>query len=39
MHRRDPCDRMLVAQARAAALVLIIRDPEIARYDVDSLNF
>ena len=38
MHRRDPCDRMLVAQAGGEALVLIIRPPEIARYDVGSLT-
>jgi PIN domain nuclease of toxin-antitoxin system len=34
MHHRDPFDRMLVAQARAEALTLISRDPEIAKYDV-----
>jgi PIN domain nuclease of toxin-antitoxin system len=38
MHHRDPFDRMLVAQARAEALVLITRDPEIARYDVETLT-
>lgn len=37
MHHRDPFDRLLVAQARAEALVLISRDPEIARYDVEVL--
>jgi PIN domain nuclease of toxin-antitoxin system len=37
MHHRDPFDRMLVAQARAEALTLITRDPEIASYDVDIL--
>jgi PIN domain nuclease of toxin-antitoxin system len=34
MHHRDPFDRMLVAQARADALTLISRDPDIAKYDV-----
>lgn len=34
MHHRDPLDRMLVAQARAEALTLISRDPDIAKYDV-----
>jgi PIN domain nuclease of toxin-antitoxin system len=34
MHHRDPFDRMLVAQARAEALTLISRDPNIAKYDV-----
>ncbi len=37
MHHRDPFDRMLVAQARAEALTLISRDPEIAKYDVEIL--
>lgn len=37
MHHRDPFDRMLVAQARAEAMTLISRDPEIAKYDVDVL--
>jgi len=37
MHHRDPFDRMLVAQARAEALTLISRDPEITKYDVDIL--
>ena len=37
MHHRDPFDRMLVAQARAEALTLISRDPEIARYDIEIL--
>jgi len=34
MHHRDPFDRMLVAQARAEALTLVSRDPEIAKYDI-----
>ena len=37
MHHRDPFDRMLVAQARAEALTLISRDPDIAKYDVTVL--
>lgn len=37
MHHRDPFDRMLVAQARAEALVLISRDPEILKYHVEIL--
>lgn len=37
MHHRDPFDRLLVAQARAEALVLISRDAEIAKYDVEVL--
>jgi PIN domain nuclease of toxin-antitoxin system len=38
MHHRDPFDRILVAQARADALVLISRDPEIAKYDIEILS-
>ncbi len=38
MFHRDPFDRILVAQATAEALVLISRDPEIAKYDVDVLT-
>ena len=34
MHHRDPFDRLLVAQAQLGGLVLVTRDPEIARYDV-----
>ena len=37
MHHRDPFDRMLVAQARAEALTLLSRDPEIAKYDIEIL--
>ena len=36
-HHRDPFDRILVAQARAEALILIPRDPEIAKYEVEIL--
>jgi PIN domain nuclease of toxin-antitoxin system len=38
MHHRAPVDRMLVAQARAEALTLISRDPDIAKYDVAVLS-
>ncbi|WP_295394945.1 type II toxin-antitoxin system VapC family toxin [uncultured Thiodictyon sp.] len=38
LHHRDPFDRMFVAQARAEALTLITRDPEIAKYDVALLK-
>jgi PIN domain nuclease of toxin-antitoxin system len=38
MHHRDPFDRILVAQARAEALVLISRDPEITKYDIEILS-
>ena len=37
MHHRDPFDRMLVAQARAEAMTLISRDPEVAKYDIEIL--
>ncbi|HZN16762.1 MAG TPA: type II toxin-antitoxin system VapC family toxin [Micromonosporaceae bacterium] len=37
MHHRDPFDRMLVAQAVVEKLTLATRDPEIQRYDVDTL--
>jgi PIN domain nuclease of toxin-antitoxin system len=37
MHHRDPSDRMLVAQARAEAMTLISRDPEVAKYDIEIL--
>jgi PIN domain nuclease of toxin-antitoxin system len=37
MHHRDPFDRILVAQAKAEALTLITRDPEIAKYDIGRL--
>jgi PIN domain nuclease of toxin-antitoxin system len=38
MHHRDPFDRMLVAQAMLEGLTLATRDPDIPRYDVDTLN-
>lgn len=34
MHHRDPFDRLLVVQAQLGGLVLVTRDPDIARYDV-----
>jgi prevent-host-death family protein len=37
-HRRDPFDRMLVAQAATEGLTLVSRDESIALYDVDILN-
>lgn len=37
LHHRDPFDRMLVAQAAVEGLTLVTRDPEIGRYDVDTL--
>jgi PIN domain nuclease of toxin-antitoxin system len=37
MHRRGPCDRLLVAQAQTSGLVLGTRDPQIAKYDVRTL--
>jgi PIN domain nuclease of toxin-antitoxin system len=32
---RDPFDRMLIAQAKAENLMLVTRDPEIAKYDLN----
>jgi PIN domain nuclease of toxin-antitoxin system len=37
MHHRDPFDRMLIAQATVEGLTLVTRDPEVHRYDVDTL--
>jgi PIN domain nuclease of toxin-antitoxin system len=34
---RDPFDRLLVAQARDLQLHLVTSDPQIARYDVETL--
>jgi PIN domain nuclease of toxin-antitoxin system len=36
-HHRDPFDRMLIAQATVEGLTLVTRDPEILRYDVETL--
>ena len=38
MLHRDPFDRMLVVQARLGNLVVITRDPNIAKYDVAMLD-
>jgi PIN domain nuclease of toxin-antitoxin system len=35
---RDPFDRMLVAQARTEKLVLVTRDADLARYDVEVMS-
>jgi PIN domain nuclease of toxin-antitoxin system len=37
LHHRDPFDRMLVAQATVEGLTLATRDPEVHRYEVDTL--
>lgn len=37
-HHHDPFDRMLIAQARVEALVLVTADRAIDPYDVDSFN-
>jgi PIN domain nuclease of toxin-antitoxin system len=37
MYHRDPFDRILIAQAQAESLVLMTRDHEIARYQVEML--
>ena len=34
---KDPFDRMLVAQAQVEHLTLVTRDPEIPKYDVETL--
>lgn len=38
MHHRDPFDRLLVAQARAAGLAIVTADERIARYDVAAVD-
>ncbi len=35
-HHDDPFDRMLVAQAMKEGLVLLIRDPRVSRYGVET---
>lgn len=35
LHHRDPFDRLLVVQAQLGGLVLVTRDPELARYEVE----
>jgi PIN domain nuclease of toxin-antitoxin system len=37
LHHRDPFDRLLVAQARVEKAILISSDPEIAKYDVQTI--
>ena len=37
-HHRDPFDRILVAQARCEGLILVSRDPQIARYAVAQIR-
>jgi PIN domain nuclease of toxin-antitoxin system len=34
---RDPCDRMLIAQAQVEGLTLVTRDAHIQKYEVDVL--
>lgn len=36
-HHQDPFDRMLIAQAQVEGLVLVTRDAEIQRYEVEVL--
>lgn len=36
-HHKDPFDRLLVAQAQLEGLTIVTRDPQIARYDVETL--
>lgn len=36
-HHRDPFDRMLVAQAQSAGLILVTADQQLAAYDIDTL--
>ena len=35
LHHRDPFDRMLIIQAQQQKLILITRDSEISKYDVE----
>lgn len=37
LHHRDPFDRMLVAQAQVEDLILVTRDGDIPRYEVETL--
>lgn len=37
-HHSDPFDRLLIAQARSEAMVLITADRKISLYDVDSIS-
>lgn len=38
LHHRDPFDRMLVVQAQQQKLILITRDSEISKYDLEILE-
>lgn len=38
LHHRDPFDRMLVAQAQAEDLILVTRDRDVQRYEVETLT-
>ena len=38
LHHRDPFDRMLVAQAQVENLILVTRDRNILRYEVETLT-
>jgi len=38
LHHRDPCDRMLIAQAKAENMSLLSADPMFKQYDVTLLG-
>ena len=38
LHNRDPFDRMLIIQAQQQKLILITRDSEISKYDVEIIK-
>ncbi len=38
LYHRDPFDRMLIVQARQQKLILITRDSEISKYDVEIIK-
>ena len=38
LHHRDPFDRMLIIQAQQQKLILITRDSEIGKYDVETVK-
>lgn len=37
LHHKDPFDRLLIAQAQEEGLVILTRDPEFAKYQVQTL--
>jgi len=37
LHHRDPFDRMLITQAKVENLVIITKDQNFSKYDVDVL--